>query len=251
MAWRARRARLVTSPGAFFWGEVRRPSTPRRYRLADGSGQVLIRHHNHEDSFILSEIFEGTSTYAMPADVRRALGEDVASIVDIGGNIGLAALWFARAFPGARLTIVEADPTNADVLEQTLSLNGLGDRSTVIRAAAGAHGGELPFVLGLGGRSHAATAADVVTTRVAMIDALSLIAGSDLLKMDIEGGEWAILSDPRLGDDPPRALCLEYHLWQCPGADPTATVRTLLEQAGLHIVALREEGHGGVVWAVR
>jgi FkbM family methyltransferase len=212
---------------------------------------VLIRHANQEDSFVLSEIFEGVSTYEIPAAVSDAIGSGVDRVVDIGGNIGLAALWFARAFPSARLTVVEADPTNANLLEATIGLNGLSERATVIRAAAGPHEGELPFVMGLGGRSHVATGDDAATTQVPMIDALALIAACDVLKMDIEGGEWPILTDPRFGESAPRALCLEYHLWNCPDGDPTATVRRLLEGAGMRIVELREEGHGGVVWAVR
>jgi FkbM family methyltransferase len=251
VAWRARRARLVTSPVAFFWGEVRQPAGAREYQLAGGSERILIRHHNHEDSFILSEIFEGTSTYDIPAAVQAAVGPDVTKVVDIGGNIGLASLWFARAFPDASFTIVEADTTNADILEQTMALNHLDARVTVIRAAAGVEDGVLEFISGLGGRSHVARPGQAATTRVPMIDALPLLAGCDLLKMDIEGGEWPILADPRLADTALRAICLEYHLWNCPGTDPTATAQALLNDAGFHIVELREEGHGGVIWAVQ
>jgi FkbM family methyltransferase len=251
LAWRARRARLVRSPAAFFWGEVRRPAAAREYQLAGGSERILIRHHNHEDSFVLSEIFEGTSTYEIPAAVHAALGHDVSRIVDIGGNIGLASLWFARAFPDARFTVIEADSTNADVLEQTIALNDLTGRVTVIRAAAGAHDGELEFIAGLGGRSHLASPGQAAITRVPMIDALPLLVDCDLLKMDIEGGEWPILADPRLADTGLRALCLEYHLWNCPATDPTATARALLNDAGFRIAELRQEGHGGVIWAVR
>jgi FkbM family methyltransferase len=251
VAWRARRARLVTSPVSFFWGEVRHPAAPREYQLAGGSERILIRHHNHEDSFILSEIFEGTSTYEIPAAVHAALGHDVSKVVDIGGNIGFASLWFARAFPNASFTIIEADATNADVLEQTMALNDMNPRVTVIRAAAGAQDGELEFISGLGGRSHVARPGQAATTRVPMIDALPLLADCDVLKLDIEGGEWPILTDARLADIALRAICLEYHLWNCPGSDPTATARALLKHARFHVVELREEGHGGVIWAVR
>jgi hypothetical protein len=86
----------------------------------------------------------------------------VVSVVDLGGNIGLATLWFAREFPDARLTTIEADPTNADVLERVVALNRVGTR--------------------------------IIT--VPMIDVLPILAEADFLKMDIEGGEWEILSDP-------------------------------------------------------
>lgn len=251
MAWRARRARLVKSRAAFFWAEVFRPAGARRYELADGPEQVLIRHRNREDSFVLSEIFEGKSTYEIPAGVRVALGGEIRTILDLGGNIGLASIWFARAFPGARFTIIEADPTNADLLEQVLALNNLSGRATVICAAAAVQAGTLEFVGGLGGRSHAAHGEQAATTRVPMIDVIPLLVDVDLLKMDIEGGEWPILSDPRLAQTSLRALCLEYHPLYCPSADPTATVRRLLDDAGFRIVELRDYGHSGIVWAVR
>jgi FkbM family methyltransferase len=137
------------------------------------------------------------------------------------------------------------------VLEQTIALNDLNPRVTVIRAAAGARDGELEFISGWGGRSHGARPGQAATTRVPMIDALPPLADCDLLTMDIEGGEWPILTDPRLADTALRAICLEYHLWNCPGTDPTATAQALLNDAGFHIVALREEGHGGVIWATQ
>ena len=42
-----------------------------------------------------------------------------------------------------------------------------------------------------------------------MADVLGQIAEADLVKMDIEGGEWGILADPRIARQ--RALVLEYH----------------------------------------
>jgi FkbM family methyltransferase len=252
LAWRVRRARLVTSRARFFWGEVARPGKARRYTLATGSEQILIRHANREDSFVLDEIFGRLHTYAIPPTIAEAFGPDGPKVImDVGGNTGLACLWFARQFPGASFTIVEADPTNTKTLEDVLELNQLTGHAEVIAAAAGTHVGSLEFIGGLGARSHAVHDSEAATMSVPMIDVIPLLDRVDVLKMDIEGGEWPILQDPRLRAASFRALCLEYHLWNCPEPDPTTAVRSLLANAGFRILELREEGHGGIVWALR
>ena len=81
---------------------------------------------------------------------------------------------------------------------------------------------------------------------------LPQIADADLLKMDIEGGEWAILNDPRFARSPPRAVVLEYHPYLCPSADARAAAVQALESAGLRTAAIwhRADGHG-MLWAWR
>jgi hypothetical protein len=74
--------------------------------------------------------------------------------------------------------------------------------------------------------------------------------GLRVVKMDIEGGEWAILGDRRFQQTPLRALVLEYHPRMCPTPDPRVTVEALLSGAGLrlHLIWHRADGHG-MLWA--
>ena len=51
------------------------------------------------------------------------------------------------------------------------------------------------------------------------------MAEADLVKIDIEGGEWPILTDPRFAQLPTPALVIEYHPAGCPGPDPQAFIR--------------------------
>jgi FkbM family methyltransferase len=252
---RIRIARLVKERVRFAAGAAAEVPGARRYHLADGDEAVLIRQDNVEDRFILGEVFEAHE-YAVPASVARGLGERVLKVVDLGGNIGLATLWFAREFPDAQFTTIEADPANANVLERVIALNRVGTRATVLRAAGGARSGSLDLVGGLGGRSHAAVniqddayASRII--RVPMIDVMPILAETDFLKMDIEGGEWEILSDPRFAETGLRAICMEFHRYGCPTDDPTSTVSELLGAAGFSVADLREEGDAGIVWAIR
>jgi hypothetical protein len=70
--------------------------------------------------------------------------------------------------------------------------------------------------------------------------------------MDIEGSEWPILEDPRLGDASVQHFFLEYHGWACPRPDPRAYAIELLERAGFTLVhAPPAEEHQGVLLASR
>ena len=70
--------------------------------------------------------------------------------------------------------------------------------------------------------------------------------------MDIEGGEWPILNDPRLAELRARAIVLEWHAVGCPEPDARAAALARLATAGY--VGLHESedfGYRGLVWAWR
>jgi hypothetical protein len=76
------------------------------------------------------------------------------------------------------------------------------------------------------------------------------LAESDLAKIDIEGSEWEILSDPRFGTVP--AVIVEYHPALCPGPDPRAEAMRLLEGAGYATEPVFHYETGiGAVWGYK
>jgi FkbM family methyltransferase len=246
-----RRSDIVNGRIRFFLNDVRRRPGVSCYTLRNGTDTVLIRHSNVEDSFVLKEIFGAVDTYAVPEEVDRALRSAGVSVVtDLGANIGLAALKFGRMFPRAQLVCVEADKSNASILEATLALNELLSRTRVMKVAAAASAGTLQFVAGQGGRSHVAAPGEEGGD-VEAVDIFPVLEETDLLKIDIEGGEWPILEDDRVGPTPIKAICMEYHARLCPGSNATTTATALLNNAGFDVVSLREEPPGGVLWALR
>ena len=87
---------------------------------------------------------------------------------------------------------------------------------------------------------------------VALHDVLPAVSAADIVKMDIEGGEWEILHDPRFAADPPRMIVLEYHPLGCAGADPRAAAERALDAAGLRTAPIWHGADGvGMVWAWR
>ena len=125
----------------------------------------------------------------------------------------------------------EPDPANADVHARTIALNGLYDRWELHRSAASTSDGQLRFRASGDALSHADERGELV---VASADVLPVIAGVELLKMDIEGGEWAILSDSRFASDPPEVVVMEHHPQGAPGPEPRAAALEALAPRGTH-----------------
>ena len=129
-------------------------------------------------------------------------------ILDCGGNVGLASLFFKRRFPHARITAYEADPALFAMLKGNLAANRASDVEAVHaalwttngRVTFRAEGSDSGMISTLAGAINA-TAVDVPSLRLHDIIAAETNGRIDLLKLDIEGAEDAVLSDcePVLG----------------------------------------------------
>ncbi len=245
-------ARLVRETPRFLAGEIVRPPGMRTFHLRENGLCMAIRHRS-ADAAALAEVFYHR-WYDVPVDVARALGSP-RRVLDLGANIGLFGVLAVARWPGAEVVGYEPDPDNATVCRRTIALNGLGERWNVVPAAAGARDGEVRFAAGLGASSHVladgehATSASIVVPKH---DVMAAIAASDLVKIDIEGGEWEILADPRFTQAPPRVLVMEYHPEGCPSGDPRAAAERALGDAGLRTAPIwHGEGGVGMLWAWR
>jgi FkbM family methyltransferase len=263
----ARAARAVREPLRF----ATRQLGPRRaagYRLRDSGLTVYLRHQTR-DVDIFKEIFGtgyGPNSYEPPAPVAAALDAKASpTVLDLGGNIGLFGVFVLGRWPAATLRSFEPDPTNLPILNRVIGANELGGRWTVADVAVSNQPGELPFVAGLFAESQLAAVADPAARGA---DAASLDDGQwitvrtvdlfdqdhqvDLMKMDIEGGEWSILTDPRLGGLKADAIVLEWHASGCPEPDAREAAVELLRAAGYSRLEESENfQHRGLLWAWR
>jgi hypothetical protein len=79
-----------------------------------------------------------------------------------------------------------------------------------------------------------------------------LLDDVDLLKIDLEGAEWALLADPRLSSISVPVVMLEYHPHGAPSADPKEAARAALAGVGYETLPMHDAGDGtGVVWGWR
>lgn len=217
------------------------------YRLRDGGLTISVRHHPSphgtpsNDLWVLREIF-ADDAYGIPAQVEMP---DAPTIVDLGANIGLFIALMLGRYPAACITAFEPDPDNANLLRDSAHRNGYGDRLVLHEACAMPRDGPVRFATGGHQFSHVADGADERTVEVPGVDVFPFLRGVDLLKIDIEGGEWRLLADPRFGA--PQNVVMEYHPMMCPGTDPRALVKHLLKERGYQIVIDDQP----MVWAVK
>jgi len=218
-----------------------RPSVAS-YRLRDTEDVVAIRHHGRgsgapsSDPWILYEVFRG-GDYLWPPEVAARLDSaaDALRVVDLGANIGFFSLLVLSRYPTAQITAFEPDPGNVALLRRTLRRNGFDRQTQIIEACAYIEDGVLGFVSGQGGESHVCFDGESATTRVACRDVFPYLRDVDLLKIDIEGGEWPLISDERFAALRPRAIALEYHSQSCPGENAKQEATGRLAEMGYTI----------------
>jgi FkbM family methyltransferase len=263
-----RGARAVRAPLRFMALQLEpaRAGAPPRasaHRLRESNMTVFLRHRTR-DVHIFNEIFGGTGgrrSYAPPAAVAAKLdSRRHPRIIDLGANIGLFGAYALGRWPDATISSYEPDPTNVRMLTRLIAANGLQRRWSVAEVAVANRAGELRFAAGLFADSHlelvsGAAARECDAGRVITVRAVDIFEQdhhADLMKIDIEGGEWAILTDPRLARLGADVLVLEWHAHGCPLPDAHASTLRLLRAAGYDRIDEIERGRdNGVLWAWR
>ena len=155
--------------------------------------------------FQYAEIFQ-KQIYQFPAQTPAP------RIIDCGANIGLSVIYFKRLHPESRITAFEPDPQIFSVLKKNIRQCGYADVELVNKAVwteaatleflpDGSDGGRM--VQMSSDRQHI----QVPTVRLADF----LNEPIDLLKIDIEGAETAVLQDCQDKLQHVRHLFVEYH----------------------------------------
>ena len=156
---------------------------------------------------------------------RRVLTKILApgmTFVDIGAHVGLLTLAGARAVgPSGKVLAVEPVPLSFDLLSRALAINGLIHRVEAKCQAVGARREHCKFFVGniLGHssliRSDALSAASTVEIEVDVSPLDDLVqprAPVDLVKIDVEGAELAVLEGMTrvIADNPELAIIAEF-----------------------------------------
>lgn len=152
-------------------------------------GRVPLRTNGH-DLGLLRQIFLRHDYQMEAKNVRR--------ILDLGANIGMAALYLSRLFPEAEIACVEPSPANLPFLKQTLQLNKVNAR--VFEAAAGSEPGTIDLYMSdmPDCNSVYPIEGSTGTVKVPLVSVPEIMKtmgwdSIDLLKIDIEGAEREVL----------------------------------------------------------
>lgn len=126
-------------------------------------------------------------------------------IVDLGANVGNFTVLALKSKPNARAVAVEANKDFAAPFNETMKRNGVNDRVQLCRAFIGSEG-----------KVQRSVAADPRYADCEWIDEETLLARYniteiDLLKVDIEGSEFAFLNPASRMLDISRQVAVEIH----------------------------------------
>lgn len=163
-------------------------------RLSGKTHNITLR-PRAGDMAIFHEIF----TRDAYASVRRQLPADnVNAIIDAGAHVGLAALYFADQFPDAHIYCIEPNLNNFALLKNNVAneprivpihaaLTGLPNQEVFISGAGPAWGFKV---------NSSADGDKVTGMSIEQIRGAFEIESIDILKIDIEGGEADVFSQP-------------------------------------------------------
>ena len=159
------------------------------------------------------------------------------TVVEAGAHIGVFTNLFAALVgTGGHVVAFEPDPETATLLRANLRRNGHEDRVTVHEAAAGSQAGSAAFFRSAENTGDNRLFGDAgertgFAVRVVRLDDLIGDLDVDLLKMDVQGSEPAVLAGMTrlLGTRPPRRILLEFWPYGMSGMglDPVAMLDQL------------------------
>ena len=198
-----------------------------RYGPPVGIVDLVVRDNRGSDAFVCSEIFDHRYyDFELPFIPE--------TILDLGACTGMAALFFARKYPGARVACVEPMEDNAAVLRKNLTLNHVPaaifeaaivvkDGTVVMEKAPLDYGHKIagiPY-----GQQFTSSSIEVKAISVPTLLKELGWERIGLLKIDIEGYEAILLRENCSWLARVDALCIECHE-QFSEADLAALART-------------------------
>jgi FkbM family methyltransferase len=161
---------------------LNRGGYPYDCRVRTPRGLLTVPLESHHDMLTVNEIF---------CREDYAVGPDVKTVVDIGSNIGVSALYFLTRNDEARVWLYEPNPRNIERLRRNLA--GYEERCVLAEKAVADFAGTAEFGVEASGRYGGIgqeTGDKISVETVHINDVLAGVPGTiDVLKLDTEGFE--------------------------------------------------------------
>lgn len=221
-------------------------SRPARYTPRGNRVDVWLRHRTSDGN--IAQETNVDYLYDPPPNVDQVLrGRKPLRVVDLGGHVGLFAARILSLYPDASVTSVELTSEAYGLLALAASRH---PRWEALHAAAWNEPGRVAY------RSDYAESKIDPDSPVTVdaIDVFPLLEHADLVKIDIEGSEWRILTDPRFRTIPAPVVVLEWHPDNCPEPDPRAAALACLHAAGYEVAEVPDASVApgvGMAWGWR
>ncbi|MFC1688678.1 FkbM family methyltransferase [Pseudomonadota bacterium] len=185
----------------------------RDFQICDAASFL----HSHKEIFV-------ENIYSFETVSRNPV------IFDVGANVGLATVYFGQKFPGAKIIAIESDNRIVDILRNNIDTYLLSNVE-IHHGAAWKSNEDLHFSSDRADGGRLSNNGSEIVPGIRLLDLLKSHDLVDLLKMDIEGAETAVLEDcePLLGRV--ERLFVEYH--SIVGQRQTlGAIISILEKAG-------------------
>jgi FkbM family methyltransferase len=188
---------------------------------------------------LFTEIFFKETYYLVPT-------REPISVIDCGANIGMSLLYIKIRAPQARVLCFEPNPAARAVLDKNIAANGWEKEVHVLPYALGKSKGTVDFFVdkkeatssGGGTAQYQKNKGTALTSYPVEVDVLShhITDPVDLLKIDIEGGEFDVLEELVAQGKLARVktIQLEYHYIPGYFTQPLFKMLALLESEGFH-----------------
>ncbi|MGO9956470.1 MAG: FkbM family methyltransferase [Solirubrobacteraceae bacterium] len=140
--------------------------------------------------------------FADPDVYQCAAEPTISRVVDCGANVGAATSLFLQRYPNCHVVCVEPDPATFEYLRTNLTRSGVADRVQLVNAAASNAAGTSTFYTSKVGADYSLRmsldefrmGAVGRGITVATVDIADLVgAHTDILKLDVEGAEFALV----------------------------------------------------------
>jgi FkbM family methyltransferase len=162
-------------------------------------------------------------------------------IVDVGGHLGIASLYFLQRYPDCRLTTFEPNPHLARLARQTLA--AFSERVTLVEAALSTRNGTVSFHITennllnvTGGIDNREQHQAVSMLTVPSLDAREqLTEPVDLMKLDVEGHEFELLSLPLFEPRHIHNIVIEFHDVDQRGTRFSELMHVLMQERGYRV----------------
>ena len=208
--WRYRQALVRERKGGHGYSELLTVYLKHPHRWPITLRPASNDHYTFREIFI-EGVYNAVARHIPPGGV----------VLDIGANIGLATVFFARIWPGMRVVCVEPDSQNADLLATNIAPLVKAGRGVVCRGAVWGHSGRVCLERLEKGHvnQRACREPGVADEGSEVVSAYTIgglmeqhgLAHIDLLKLDVEGAETSVLAGDTSWLDRTGAIAIEFH----------------------------------------
>lgn len=257
-------AALAVHKTLFDYVEVTRSTDVHEILItADGVSFVLgeerIRLYAPENEGRVAPIEVMNFDHYEPAETRvmDILAAEARTILDVGANIGLYSIRFAKRFPAARVYAFEPLPTTHAVLQRNVAANAVGDRVSCFNYGLSETSGTVDFFIAPAAGTNASLLNVAGAQDAQRVVGLALTMDQwsanqkvvpDFIKCDVEGAELLVFRGGRatLAQAQPIVFAELLRKWSKPFGYHPNDMLAFFAELGYQCFAVGESGVRGL-----